>query len=119
MADWIQRIAYQISQVGLEGQLVAAARALEIDEDEAENVRSWNGSQFLAERLIRSRLCRHTIDAVAKLTPFMSQDQRRTLVDEITPTWVDGDAAELILSSSPRRPTGSPPERTLVQAART
>jgi len=101
MGEWIQRIAYQISQVGHDSRLIAAARALEIGDDEVSNVRLWGGSRFLAERLMKSRLCRHTIDAVAKLTPFMSAEHCRTLVEEIKPTWVDGEAAELILHTSP------------------
>jgi hypothetical protein len=101
MDEWIRRITYRIDQVGSESQLAEAARALEMSDDEISTVRLWGGSRFLAQRLMDSRLRRHTVEALGRLTPFMPTGDSRTLVHEIAPTWVDGQAAALLLPEAP------------------
>jgi hypothetical protein len=101
MGDWVRRIAYEVGRVEQEDHLVEAACALGISAEESARVREFEGHVYLAERLLSSALCRHTVNAVAKLTPFMPADAGRALVDEMAPTWVDETAAQLILQTTP------------------
>jgi hypothetical protein len=97
MDEWVERIAYRIGQVASESRLAEAARALEMSDDEVATIRLWDGTRFLAHRLMDDRLCRRAVHAVGKLTPFMPVDDGRKLVHEMAPTWVDGEAAALML----------------------
>ncbi len=99
MDDWRLRIAHKIEKVELTDALVAAAGALGAAPDACTYMRHYGGPLCLAEMLMSSGLSHEAVKAIAELVPYMSVDDRKDLVREISPVWVNGEAAGLILGS--------------------
>jgi hypothetical protein len=97
MDAWRLRIAHKIEKIDLTDALVAAAKALGAAPDACTYMRHYGGSLYMAELLMSSGLSLATVKAIAELMPYMSADDRRDLVREISPVWVNGEAAGLIV----------------------
>ncbi|WP_327065449.1 toll/interleukin-1 receptor domain-containing protein [Kitasatospora sp. NBC_01302] len=98
MRSWISKIATYLKQTADQGVLTEVARALGVPEADLGNVNALaGGCTFLAHQLLgtsNSAGLRRAINAIA---PHIDPGKLGQLVAQITPTWINAEAARRII----------------------
>ena len=105
MAAWAETVAFDLGEVKNKDSLVAAANALGIDKTYDDRIRDpLEGCRFLAHQLLARRHGNGLSVAIGKIANFTPAEWLSRLIDNVAATWVDGEAARVLLEFSVDRP---------------
>ena len=98
MGSWTNAIVSGLREVKDMDSLVAAAQHLQVEEGCLDRVRDPDeGCRFLAHQLLARAQDRGVRHAIASIADYIPAEWLWRLVDKIAPTWVDGEAARMLL----------------------
>lgn len=104
MASWAEAVSFALGNVGNRDSLVAAARELQVEETYLDRVRDpVEGPRFMAHQLL-AREHRRLYLAIARIADFTPAEWLSRLIDKVGATWVDGEAARVLLTFGPGQP---------------
>ncbi|MEV8510274.1 toll/interleukin-1 receptor domain-containing protein [Actinoplanes sp. NPDC051475] len=104
MQEWTSRVVEALATLD-DGHLAVSADAFGAADGLAELPGRTAQLNYVAHQLLHQGIDRRACDTLARIKRGFSDEQRRNLIEEIIPTWVDGDAARLLLhGAADRRP---------------
>lgn len=114
MGSWVNAISSDLGEVRSLDSLVAAARELRVETGSIDRVRDpGEGCRFVAHQLLAHGRDLRVYHAITKIADFTPIEWLSRLIDKVGPTWVDGEAARVLLGTDGKRP------RTVILNART
>jgi hypothetical protein len=101
MAKWAEVLAFFLGHVGSKDSLAAAAR----EHTYLDRVRDpVEGPRFMAHQLLARENGRGLYLAIAQIADFTPVEWLSRLIDKVGATWVDSEAARVLLEFTPGQP---------------
>lgn len=103
MRKWINRITSRLRKVDEMEGLLDAARALNVTDEDLDQVRLPEGPRFLAHQLLghpSHKIGQRTVKAIAALSEYMEGWWAAALIEDVVPTWVNAESARLLLTAA-------------------
>jgi hypothetical protein len=105
MARWADVVSFLLDNVGSKDSLVAAARELRVEDTYLNRVRDpVEGPRFMAHQLLARGNDRGLYLAIAEIADFTPVEWLSRLIDKVGATWVDSEAARVLLGFSAGQP---------------
>lgn len=97
MAEWITAVTTYLDEVRDEMSVLAAAVALGVEEDLLHILLPREGRRSLANQLLGRSHDHRLYSAISKISRYTPREWLDRLIEQTTPTWVDGEAASGLL----------------------
>jgi hypothetical protein len=105
MARWVDVLSFFLGHVGSKDRLVAAARELQVQDADLDRVRDpVEGLRFMAHQLLTRENGRDLYRAIAQIADYTPDDWLSRLIDKVGATWVDSEAARVLLRFTAGQP---------------
>lgn len=106
MGEWTNVVATYLRQVKDLDSLVEAARELGVDDDHLSKIMlPTEGCRFLASQMLARVPNRRLYHAISRIDRYTPLEWLSRLIDQISPSWVDGEAARSLLARREERRT--------------
>ena len=106
MGEWANVVATYLQEVKNVDSLVAAARELGVNDEHIPKVLiPIEGCRFLASQMLARVPGRRLYYAISRIDRYTPHEWLSRLIDQISPSWVNGEAARNLLTRSEKQHT--------------